>query len=190
MKLITKDTCNIVDTNKFVKMVKMKKTRLTQMLLNQQNKSGLTESEIGAQHGFSQQAFSTWKAGVVPRPKMYPAIASFLRISVDQVAELAEEAKTSTGSTKLPELGAPVHGRGDTESIAIDKFPSGFAKPSVSGTYALRIDGRYVWVNPRLKPVAGNEVIVRTGSSGRVAKWPTEVSPAEEAHVIVLRETV
>jgi hypothetical protein len=103
---------------------------------------------------------------------------------------LAEEAKASSGSTKLPDTGAPVHGRGSSGSVAIDKFPSGFAKPSVSGTYALRVDGRYCWVNPRLKPAEGNLVIVRTGSSGRLVAWPVKLADTEEAHVVVLQEMV
>lgn len=167
-----------------------KKTRLAQMLANRQNQSGMTEKELADKFGFSQQAFNSWKSGVAPRNKMFSAIADFLGIRVDDVAMLADEAKASAGNTKLPDIGAPVMARGTSAAMAIDKFASGFAKPSVAGTYAARVDGRNVWVNPRLRPADGNTVLVRGTDTGRIATWPVELADGEEAHVVVLAEMV
>lgn len=169
-------------------MANKKNTRLAQMLKHQQNKSGLTEAELSAKFGFSQQAFNSWKTGVAPRPKMYSAIGAFLNASVDEVAMLADEAKVSTGTTKLPDMGAPVMARGAAASMAFDKYASGYAKPAVSGTYAARVDGRHMWVNPRARPADGNTVLVRLGDAGRIAIWPVELADGEVAHVVVLAE--
>lgn len=169
-------------------MMIKKNTRLAQMLKHQQNACGLTEKEISAKHGFSQQAFNSWKTGVAPRNKMFPAIAVFLGISVDDVAMLANEAKVSSGTTKLPDMGAPVMARGTSASLAIDKYASGYAKPAVAGTYAARVDGRHMWVNPRLRPADGNTVLVRGTDIGRIATWPCALDDGEVAHVVVLAE--
>lgn len=171
-------------------MANKKNTRLAQMLKHQQNKSGLTEAELSAKYGFSQQAFNSWKTGVVPRPKMYSAIGAFLNASIDDVAMLAAEAKESSGTTKLPDMGAPVMARGTASSLAIDKYASGYAKPAVAGTYAARVDGRHMWVNPRLRPAEGNTVLVRGIDTGRIAMWPCALEDGETAHVVVLAEMV
>lgn len=168
--------------------MKEKRTRLAQMVVNEHNRSGMTERDLAAKYGFSQQALQTWKKGAVPRPVMYPALAAYLGVSVDQVAELAEEAKASTGSTKLPDLGAPVMGAGTPTTISIDQFASGYARPAVGGTYAIRVDGRMMWVNPRLSPAEGNTVVVRSGRAARLATWPCQLTYGEEAHVVALAE--
>jgi hypothetical protein len=169
-------------------MANKKNTRLTQMLRHRQNTCGMTEAEISAKFGFSQQAFNSWKTGVAPRPKMFPAIGAFLNASVDEVAMLADEAKVSNGTTKLPDMGAPVMARGTADSLAFDKYASGYAKPAVAGTYAARVDGRHIWVNPRARPADGNTVLVRLGDAGRIAIWPVELADGEVAHVVVLAE--
>lgn len=171
-------------------MANKKNTRLAQMLKHQQNKSGLTEAELSAKYGFSQQAFNSWKTGVAPRPKMYSAISAFLNASIEDVAMLAVEAMDSAGTTKLPDMGAPVMARGTASSLAIDKYASGYAKPAVTGTYAARVDGRHMWVNPRLRPADGNTVIVRGDDTGRIATWPVDLADGETAHVVVLAEMV
>lgn len=169
-------------------MANKKNTRLAQMLRHRQNTCGMTEAEISAKFGFSQQAFNSWKTGVAPRPKMFPAIAAFLNASVDDVSMLADEAKVSTGTTKLPDMGAPVMARGTAANMAFDKYASGYAKPAVAGTYAARVDGRHMWVNPRARPADGNTVLVRCGDVGRVETWPCALGEGEVAHVVVLAE--
>lgn len=166
----------------------VKKTRLTKMLATAHLDSGMSETEIGARFGFSKQAFNNWKAGVAPRVQMYKPLAQFLCISPDQMKELADEAKLSTGTTKLPDMGAPVMGRGSGSTVMLDNFASGFAKPAVAGCYAVRVDGRHLWINPRLKPVDGNTVLVRADDVGRLMTWPVDVEG--EVHVVVLAEMV
>ncbi len=166
----------------------MKKTRLAQMLTNEQARSGMTEKEIAAKHGFSQQGLNTWKKGRAPRNVFYAGIADFLGITPEQVSELADEAKVSTGVTKLPDMGAPVMARGTSTALAIDKFASGYAQPAVSGTYAARVDGKMMWVNSRMKPADGNTVVVRGADTGRIATWPADLAEGEVAHVVVLAE--
>jgi transcriptional regulator with XRE-family HTH domain len=168
----------------------MKKTRLAQMLANEQARSGMTEKEIANKYGFSQQGFNVWKKGVAPRNAMFAGIAEFLNITPEQVAELSAEARASSGTTKLPDIGAPIMARGTADAMAIDKFAGGYAMPSVNGTYAARVDGKMMWVNPRISPSDGNTVLVRTQDTGRIETWPCAVADGEEVHVVVLAELV
>lgn len=167
-----------------------KKTRLAQMLVHQQNKTAMTEAELGAEYGWSQQSFWTWKNGSIPRNKMFPAIARFLQISIADLEELVDEAKISTGTTKLPNMGPPVMGRGTFADITMERFPSGYARPSVDGTYVVRVDGRNMWVSSTSKPTDGNTMLVRRDDAARLETWPVGLADGEEAHVVVLAEMV
>jgi hypothetical protein len=114
-------------------------------------------------------------------------ISNFLRIPVADVEMLVKEAASSTGNTKIPDMGSPVVGRGSPDSLTIDKFPFGYAKPQIAGCYAVRVDGRHYWINPLMTPAAGNTVLVRSGSEGRIDTWPCD---GDEVHVVVLSEMV
>ncbi|MEY9198724.1 transcriptional regulator with XRE-family HTH domain [Sinorhizobium fredii] len=164
-------------------------SRLSQMIETEQRRLGKTERQIAAEFGWSQQTFNTWKSGVVPRHRVFAPLARFLRITEDDLAMLVKEASASTGSTKLPDLGSPIIGREHDGLIVFDE-PIGFAKPQTAGCYVVRIGGRNSWVNPRLRPIDGNEVVVRSGADGRVGVWPLKLGDGEEAHVIVLSERV
>lgn len=163
-------------------------SRLSQMLLNEQAKRGLTDYKAAKEIGVLQQTYSSWKHGSVPRPNRYAAIAGWLHISADMVRELAEEAGVSSANTKLPNIGAPLMGRGSATALTLDKLPIGFAKPEISGCYAVRIDGRNMWVNPNITPADGNTVILRSDGQGRIAQWPVEHDG--EVHVVVLAEMI
>lgn len=165
-------------------------SRLSQMIVSQQARAGLTESEISARYGFSQQAFNTWKKGSIPRPKVFAALAGFLNITTDELTDICKEASAGASTTKIPDLGAPVMGRGTASDVWIDKFAMGYAKPAYGGCYAVRIDGKYAWVNPRLTPTDGNSVFIRSKTSGRMSIWPCSLSDGEEAHVVILQEMV
>lgn len=149
----------------------VKKTRLAQMLHNKQIELAESERAIADRFGWSKQALNTWKRGVVPRAQQYADIARFLGVSVEMVAELADEAGRSTGNTKLPDMGAPVRGAGPADAIAMDTFASGYVKPSVGGCFAVKVDGRHVWINPRVKPRAGQSVLVVVDGVGRLVPW-------------------
>ncbi|MBC7149045.1 MAG: XRE family transcriptional regulator [Rhizobium sp.] len=160
------------------------------MLRHQQNKSGLTEAELSAKYGFSQQAFNSWKTGVAPRPKMYPAIGAFLGINVDDVEMLAAEAKESYGTTKLPDMGAPVIGDGNRKRVSLSAFPFGYAKPRIDGTYAINVDGKKMWVAKSTPNADGQTAVIvsQSGHFARIATWPCALYEGETAHVVVLAE--
>ncbi len=161
-------------------------SRLSQMIVHELKSRGRSEPDIAREFGWGQPAFNTWKTGVVPRAQFHERLARFLHISLEMLEELVEEAKISTGSTKLPDMGSPIKGRGSPDSITIDEFPIGYAKPQIAGCYCVRIDGKVMWVNPHMSPAAGNTVLVQKDGVGRLEKWPIKVDG--EAHVVVLAE--
>ncbi|MDK1489360.1 helix-turn-helix transcriptional regulator [Sinorhizobium sp. 7-81] len=163
-------------------------SRLSQMLASELKRREKSERELAREFGWSQQAFNTWLKGSVPRQQFYARIAKFLQVNIDDVEMLAKEAVESNDTTKLPYLGAPLLGRGTADSVTLDKFPIGYAKPEIEDCYALRVDGRILWINPKITPAAGNMVILRADGQGRVAQWPTEHDG--EVHVVVLAEMI
>jgi len=54
------------------------------------------------------------------------------------------------------------------------------------------LGGRNFWVNPSLRPIDGNTVLVRTDDVGKLMTWPNDYvqEPAIEQHVVVLMEMV
>lgn len=162
-------------------------SRLSQMLSAELKRRGKSERELAREFGWSQQAFNTWKSGGVPRQQFFVRLGDFLNISQTDLQMLIDEAKEGAGSTKLPNMGAPMMGRGSPQHITIDQFPFGYAKPQIEGTYAVRVDGRIYWANPNLTPVAGNLVLVREGNHGKLETWPCG---GESVHVIVLAEMI
>ncbi|TWB19498.1 hypothetical protein FBZ99_101267 [Rhizobium sp. ERR 1071] len=157
------------------------------MLDAELKRRGQSEREVAREFGWSQQAFNTWLKGGIPRQQFYLRIGDFLNISQGDLVALLEEARESDGNTKLPAMGAPLLGRGSGAHIVIDEFPFGWAKPQIDGCYAVRVDGRTLWVNPALTPVPGNKVLVRSGSDGSINTWPC---PGDDVHVIVLAELI
>jgi transcriptional regulator with XRE-family HTH domain len=144
------------------------------MLLNEQTRRGLTDREVAEANGWLQQTFSRWKMGSLPRQHMFASIAPFLNISIDMVAELVEEATTSTGNTKLPAglKVASVYGRVTDRKdgkYTFDAFNVG-RKRIPEGRYAILIDtkvmepalpvGTKAWADPGVWPQPGNEVMV------------------------------
>lgn len=185
----------LIQFDNFVKMVRLRRitvwssslSRFSQMLDAEIKRRGKSEREVAREFGWSQQAFNTWLKGGIPRQQFYLRLGDFLNISQDNLVALLDEARGSDGSTKLPNLGAPLLGRGTASHVIIEKFPFGWAAPQVDGAYAVRIDGRVHWVNPSLTPAPGNTVLVRDGALGHIDTWPCA---AEVAHVIVLSEMI
>jgi len=163
-------------------------SRLAQMIKNEQARRGATDYRAAQQIGVLQQTFSAWKSGSIPRPSKFEAVSQWLQISIDMMQELADEAKQSTGNTKLPDMGAPLLGRGTAAALTIDRFPIGHAKPSIEGCYAIRVDNRTLWVNPNITPAKGNTVVLRSNGTGSIAIWPAEHNG--EVHVVVLAEMI
>lgn len=162
-------------------------SRFSQMLDAELKRRGRSEREVAREYGWSQQAFNTWLKGGVPRQQFHLRLGDFLNISQDDLIALLDEARESDGSTKLPVMGAPLLGRGTASHILIEEFPFGWAAPQIAGCYAVRIEGRTLWVNPAVTPAPGNKVLVRNGTVGHVDTWPC---PGEVAHVVVLSEMI
>lgn len=150
------------------------KSRFAQMIANEQSKEGLTDREVADRMGCLQQTFSRWKFGGLPRKHMYAPIAQFLKISVDMVKELVEEAETSTGNTKLP----VAYGNASVYGKVVDRKDGKYGfeafnlgrKRIPEGRYAITIDtkvmepallvGTKAWLDPSVWPKTGNEVLV------------------------------
>lgn len=152
-------------------------SRLSQMLLNEQAKRGLTDYRAAKEIGVLQQTYSSWKHGSVPRPNRYAAIAGWLHISIDMARELCEEAVASTGSTKLPRTVEQPAGRISDRKEGRFKFDpvstgssSGGSKRIPSSRYTVSVDtkvmepallvGTKAWLDPSVWPKVGNEVMV------------------------------
>jgi hypothetical protein len=166
------------------------------MLINEQTRQGLTDREVSAKFDWLQQTFSRWKMGSLPRPHMFASIANFLQISTDMVAELIDEATTSTGNTKLPAglKTASVYGRVTDRKegkYVFEPFNMG-RKRIPEGRYAVLVDtkvmepallvGTKAWADPGVWPQAGNEVMVH--AKGGVAWIGKLVSLADGEAVI------
>jgi len=165
-----------------------KDTRLVQMIKRERSQSGLSERQHAITKGIPQQTLINWSKGMVPSRSTIPKLATFLGISNDMAEELVEEARISTGNTKIPKLTSarpPLTGSGSSSALVFVGRPIESASPDVAGTYALRVDGRLMWVDPDRAPTAGNKVVLRSGNSGRLAVWPVD---EEIAGVVVLME--
>jgi len=182
-------------------------SRLTQMLDRTYKASGLSTIQIGKKFGWSQQSFYNWMQGSIPRPQMFGPIADFLGISLDMVEELVDEAKASTGNTKIPPLAL-----GKVTDRKDGRFHFGDVPV---GRYAFRVDtkimepslimGGLAWAQWGGWPQPGNEVLVHAGGSAWIgtfvgvdngvatidrATGRREIKNVEAVHVVVLSERV
>jgi len=167
-----------------------KLSRLAQMVNRVRVTSGLTDKELSKKLGVSAQTVSNWKHGKIPRDSMIPQLAAFLDISHDMAGELIEEARISSGITKIPEnAGVSVLGRGSESKIHLTDIPLGYARPNVNDTYAIIVDGAHAWINPNVQPREGHLVLIRLKGDGRLVKWPAELEAGEKvAGVVMLME--
>lgn len=175
-------------------------SRFAQMLLSEQTKRGLTDREISEKHNWLQQTFSRWKMGSLPRPHMYASIANFLQVAPPIVAELVEEARESTGNTKLPKVGvfntARIYGKvvdRKDGKYAFEAFNQG-RKRIPEGRYAILIDtkvmepallvGTKAWVDPSVWPKSGNEVVVHAKSG---MAWIGRLASVSDGQAVIER---
>lgn len=187
-------------------------SRFSQMISAEVKRREVSESTIAAEFGWTKQAFNTWKTGVLPRQQWFRPLSRFLRIPQDDVEMLIEEARTSTGNTKLPKMEPPLLGR------VTDRKDGRFHFDGIPSTrYAFSVDTRVMepalivgakaWAQPGIWPQAGNDVVVhaRGGSAwiGQLVSLADKVATlkrysgsdltvrdVQAVHVIVLSERV
>ncbi|MEV4606150.1 hypothetical protein MRBLMR1_001090 [Neorhizobium sp. LMR1-1-1.1] len=194
------------------------KSRLSQLIINEQKSRGLTERECAVELGVLQQTYSTWKAGRIPREKVWPALSKFLNVPEDTLKELIDEATGSPGG-KLPPLtvysNVRTYGRMADRKEAKLKFDTS-RKNVPEGRYAVIVDtkimepalpvGCKAWLDPGIWPKPGHDVVAHArgnGWIGRLAKLengnatlhrfgadPIEIPDVDAVHVIVLSERI
>ncbi|WP_247750174.1 hypothetical protein [Rhizobium sp. 16-449-1b] len=189
-------------------------SRLSQMLTAEVKRRQISEIKIADEFGWAPQTFNTWKHGVVPRQNWFVALSNFLNIPMSDVEMLVEEARTSTGNTKLPKID-PVFGKVSDRKDGKFAFPAEHGQRFPLGRYAIRVDtkvmepallvGTKAWLDPSIWPQTGNDVLVHTKSGAawigqlaaienntaklhRHAAKEIVVSEIEAIHVIVLSE--
>lgn len=193
------------------------KSRLLQSILKEQKRRGVKDRAVYEELGVPQQTYSTWKAGVIPRPRQYPAIAGFLGVPEEDVAEMAREAaETSPAST--PITIARTYGRMSDRKEGKFKFdPVNDGRKRIpEGRYAIIVDtkvmepvfhvGVKVWLDPSRWPSPGDDVLAHSGGFAWIGRFEgmsngavqlsrydgsqVEVKNVEAVHVIVLSERV
>lgn len=194
------------------------KSRLLQSILKEQKRRAVKDRAVYEELGVRQQTYSSWKAGVVPRPMHYPALAAFLGASEDDVADMAREASESVTGTITTITSARVYGRMSDRKegkFKFDAFNDG-RKRIPEGRYAIVIDtkvmepvfhvGVKAWLDPSRWPAVGDDVLAHSGGFAWIGRFEgmsngavqlsrydgsqLEVKNVEAVHVIVLSERV
>lgn len=193
------------------------KSRLLQSILKEQKRRAVKDRAVYEELGVPQQTYSTWKAGVIPRPRQFPAIAAFLGISEDDVAEMAREA-AETAPSITPITVARTYGKISDRKAGKFKFePINDGRKRIpEGRYAIVIDtkvmepvfhvGVKAWLDPSRWPSVGDDVLAHSGGFAWIGRFEgmsngavqlsrydesqLEVKNVEAVHVIVLSERV
>lgn len=195
-------------------------SRLSQMLTHRQKQLGLTDRQVCEPRGWTQQTYSTWKRGTIPRLPVHKALAEFLRIDRTMLEELVDEARESTGNTKIPvTLGrAPEYGKVSDRKTGKFRFaPHNDGRWVVpEGRHSITIDtkvmepalpvGTKAWLDPAVYPKAGHEVLVfgKAGNAwlGRLVSLEGDraeienstgrsvITDVQAVHVVVLSERI
>lgn len=194
-----------------------KKSRLAQLIIDEQKSRGLTDRESAGEIDVLQQTYSTWKAGRIPREKTWPSLAKFLKMSEIDLRALIDDASVATG--KIPPLtvysNVRTYGRMADRKEAKLKFDTS-RKNVPEGRYAVIVDtkimepalpvGCKAWLDPGIWPKPGHDVVAHArgnGWIGRLAKLengnatlhrfgadPIEIADVDAVHVIVLSERI
>lgn len=194
------------------------KSRLVQSILKEQKSRAVKDRAVYEELGVRQQTYSSWKAGVVPRPAHYPAIAAFLGNAEEEVAEMAREASESATSILSAMGAARTYGRISDRKNGKWKFdPVNDGRKRIpGGRYAIIIDtkvmepvfhvGVKAWLDPVRWPQDGDDVLAHSdgfawigrfdgmnGGAVQLSRYDgsqVEVKNVEAVHVIVLSERV
>lgn len=184
-KLTSMPTCGtLVHYIKFVKVNVV--SRLSQMLAAEVKRRSVSEYRIAKEFGWKPQTFSSWKlGGVLPRQQFFQRLADFLHISLPDVEMLIDEARTSTGNTKLPKMD-PVYGKVTDRKEGRYAFNADDGSSGDGGMrfpltrYAIRIDtkvmepallvGTKAWADPSVWPQPGNDVIAHSKGASWIGR--------------------
>jgi transcriptional regulator with XRE-family HTH domain len=173
------------------------KTELAQAVLDRQEELAITESAAAKMCGASQQTFSAWKRGSIPRPLTRAALAEFLGISKDEMKRLITAAEASAASEKLPRLGSfstsSEYGRMVDRKDGKYKFDTS-RKAVPEGRYAISIDtkvmeprlrvGTKAWIDPSVFARPGDEVVVHVNGG---FSWIGVLESYETGHAMISR---
>lgn len=194
------------------------KSRLLQSILKEQKRRAVKDRAVYEELGVPQQTYSTWKAGVIPRPRQFPAIAAFLGVPEDDVADMAREASEAVSGTITTITSARVYGRMSDRKAGKFKFdPINDGRKRIpEGRYAVVVDtkvmepvfhvGVKAWLDPSRWPAVGDDVLAHSGGFAWIGRFEgmsngavqlgrydgsrLEVKNVEAVHVIVLSERV
>lgn len=178
-------------------------SKLAEMLANEQARRGVTDYRAAADIGVSQQSYSTWKAGSIPRPNKHAAVAEWLGIPPEQMLELAS-----------PQKAAATYGRVSDRKEGKYRFDTDADGRRIpAARYSFPVDtnvmepallyGTRAWADPAVWPKPGHEVMAHGPKGvawlGRLVSVDGVVENAagrfivegvEAIHVIVLSERV
>lgn len=146
-------------------------SRLSQMITHRLNTSGMTEREVARKYDILPQSLGQWKEGrTVPTSMSYVKLAKFLSIAIDDMVELAEEAKISRHTTKLPPGLFSPHVPAAHPVIADRKVGKFRFDDIPKELYSFKVDtkvmepallvGKSATADPAFHPVVGHDVIV------------------------------
>lgn len=162
----------------------------------------------------SQQKYSSWKRGVIPRPNARAALAKWLGIPRDHLDALCEEAESESDVSLSVWSRVRKAGRIADRKEAKYKFDpvNNGRKRIPEGRYTMSIDtkvlepvfraGTQIWIDPAKGPLMGDEVVVHADGFGWVGvlkRWDASgatlyrpgagdvtVKNVEAVHVVVL----
>jgi phage repressor protein C with HTH and peptisase S24 domain len=153
-----------------------RKSRLAMMIAERQHSQNLTDRAISERYGWVQQTFSKWKSGHVPSQKVRDSIADFLGVTRDEVDRLCDAAKAEVAEKNDIALFGQAHERGKVADrkegrFKFDPVNVGYGLHNIPyGKYMVRVEtnvmepvllyGCRVWLDTRVFPKPGNEVIV------------------------------
>ncbi|WP_312412045.1 hypothetical protein [Shinella sp.] len=170
-------------------------TKLSEAISNRQKDLRITDAvsaeQVSALYGeqVKQQTFSTWKSGVVPRAKYWPALAAWTGLSEERFAEIANEAMAALATSSTPYFvgmsKAAEHGKIADRKDGKYRFePYKMGRKRIpEGRYTMSVDtkvmepvfhvGTQIWVDPAKPPAPGNEVVVHSGGFGWIGALDT-----------------
>lgn len=191
-------------------------TKLARAIAKRQDELGLTDRVAAEKLSTLQQTFSTWKRGTIPRQPVHAALSAWLGISIDELDQMIEEAKTEAPAINLTTF-ANARQYGKIADRKTGKFRFGTGRHRVpSGRYQMRVDtkvmdpiflvGSTIWLDPAIPAQIDNDVVVHAegfGWIGCLVGWDAAgarlernngedmlVPNVEAIHVIVLSSRV